>query len=176
MTIPLTVPSAIPPEKRGVSSFFMDADADDRQKWQKDMLEMQRMAEDAKMAAEATKISLKRQQLAAMVTVVEMINSQLYTGNSWNALMRAYAIGKPLTLKDDVEMKDLKKALDELTAAFTGLETADLSRPCEDDELHEGLPIPFITGGGSKDIAAKVNAKLSAGTTALAAPAMDFAV
>ncbi|MCL2702017.1 MAG: hypothetical protein FWE91_00195 [Defluviitaleaceae bacterium] len=126
--------------------------------------ETQSAANSISESAENAGITAKQQNLGGLLKRVEMMNGMMYSGASWNALMKAYGKAKPLSMNESRSVKDLNKAISELTAALAALEAAEKEA---DGEFREGLPVILdIALEGSKTSADAAAASLGAPASA----------
>lgn len=141
--------------------------------WTDKLNEMRQVADKMAETAKDAPVSAKQQLLSSLLKQCEAMNSGLYTGKSWNALMKAYARGKGISLADSPSLKNLKRAINELNAAFGALETAE--KADEDDEARDGLPLVLKLGGQDTSAASAASGGVQA-AAAGAEAAVDISV
>lgn len=124
------------------------------------------MADSLSKAAENAPLANQMQTLNSLVKQCEMLNRMMYTAKSWNALMKAYARGKKLSMDDNPSLKTIKKTIAELSAALAALEQAQKAET-EEDERKESLPLVLKLGTGNTqtDTAAAISSGSAVGTT-----------
>jgi hypothetical protein len=110
--------------------------------------ELRSAAEDMSKATENAPRDSKLQTLGGLIKRVEMLQSIMYSGRSWNSLMKVYTKAKTLKNSESDDIRAIRRAINELTGALTGLEQAERVEK-DDDEIHERFPVVINLSVGS---------------------------
>ena len=110
--------------------------------------EIQTAAENTTDAAADAVKAARRQLLSGLINRVEMKQSNMFSGKSWNKLMKAYSVGKTVYMNEAAEIRAINRAIREMTGALNALKPAEKADK-EDDERHN--PLPLVLNLGSSD-------------------------
>ena len=113
------------------------------------MREIQAAAKTTPQNADDAPLASKRLTLGNLLKRVEIMQSALYTGKSWNYLMKAYSRAKNAFSSNSVDVHALSRIINELTAALGKLEQAQEN--AEDDEIREKLPVVLDSSQNGAD-------------------------
>jgi len=108
--------------------------------------EIQTAAENTTDAAADAVKAARRQLLSGLINRVEMKQSNMFSGKSWNKLMKAYSVGKTVYMNEAAEIRAINRAIREMTGALNAMKPAERVDK-EDDERHNPLPLVLNLGG-----------------------------